>query len=39
MEALARSLTTSADAIGMRLLRIRKQLAECVQTQLNQETA
>lgn len=38
IEALARSLTKSVDAIGMRLLRIRKQLAECVQTQLKQET-
>ena len=37
IEALARSLTKSVDAIGMRLLRIRKQLAECVQTQLKQE--
>lgn len=39
MEALARSLTKSVDAIGMRLLRIRQQLAECVQTQLKQEEA
>ena len=37
IEALAHSLTKSVDAIGMRLLRIRKQLAECIQTQLKQE--
>jgi RNA polymerase sigma-70 factor, ECF subfamily len=37
METLARSLGKSTDAVGMRLLRIRKQLATCIRTQLVQE--
>ena len=36
IEPIARSLAKSIDAIGMRLARIRKKLAECVQTKLNQ---
>ncbi len=39
IEPIALALTKSVDAIGMRLTRIRKQLAECVRTGLNQETA
>lgn len=37
IEPIAQALAKSVDAIGMRLLRIRKQLAQCVQTGLNRE--
>ena len=37
IEPIAQSLAKSVEAIGMRLLRIRKQLAECVRTGLNLE--
>ncbi len=36
--SIAQSLARSIDAIGMRLTRIRRQLAECVRVGLNQET-
>jgi len=36
--SIAQSLAKSVDAIGMRLTRIRRQLAECVRAGLNQET-
>ena len=35
---IAESLAKSVDAIGMRLTRIRRQLAECVRAGLNEET-
>lgn len=35
---IAQSLAKSVDAIGMRLTRIRRQLAECVRTGMNRET-
>ncbi len=37
IEPIAQSLAKSVDAIGMRLTRIRRQLAECVRTKLNQQ--
>jgi RNA polymerase sigma-70 factor (ECF subfamily) len=37
IESIARTFARSIDAIGMRLLRIRKALARCIRTQLNQE--
>lgn len=37
IEPIAQSLAKSVDAIGMRLVRIRRQLAECVRINLNQE--
>jgi RNA polymerase sigma-70 factor, ECF subfamily len=35
IEPIARRFAKSIDAIGMRLLRIRKQLAQCIRTHLN----
>lgn len=39
IEPIADALAKSVDAIGMRLTRIRRQLADCVRTGLDQETA
>jgi len=39
IEPIARSLAKSVDAVGMRLTRIRKQLADCVRAGLSREAA